>query len=566
MRALIRSFVRFAAFSFAPVVVGMAVIGGAKRAAAQPCTPQFYGGFPALNGAVRAMTIYDDGTGPALFIGGSFTTAASGGTDVPVSRIAKWNGSNWEPVGGGVNGTVYALQVWDDGLGGGAALYVGGNFDRAGGQPANGIARWSGAGWHDLAGGVEYANLSYPTITIVGPGEVRCIALFDEGAGPLLIVGGDFDLAGHQFAQGLARWNGEAWSAVGMSNPFLGFPFKPVYALAEFSDEYGRALFVGGSFSYFHGIGGTVWCPGLARWDGNRWTQPNPTQFGTPFDLVSGAGGVYSLSVSIDSGQPTLFIGGAFGGGSVTGPQLWHLRGGQFTHMAAPIERIGGPTGMPLGGVFCLLPYNDGTGPSLAIGGEFGSNQGNRLIRFTANGQYLPVGNGSGVNGPVYLLASIQGPVPPGLYAGGSFTTIGGVGSSRLARFGCAFSDAPTQFPLVSPAHNASPTSRGPALAWAQPGSASPAYYALRVYLDAAQTQQAYAADNIPGLTHVIPENTLSPGTRYYWTVRATNINGSTLCQSPFSFATRSLGDADGNGVVDFIDLNAVLSAFGQAP
>lgn len=76
-----------------------------------------------MNQGVEALGVFDDGGGPALYVGGWFTTA--GGE--PANRIAKWDGSIWSALGAGVGGgAVYALTAFDDGSG--PALYVGGEF------------------------------------------------------------------------------------------------------------------------------------------------------------------------------------------------------------------------------------------------------------------------------------------------------------------------------------------------------------------------------------------------------------------------------------------------------
>ncbi len=59
------------------------------------------------------------------------------GSRRPASR--KWNGSQWQGLGAGVNGRVNAFATFDDGSG--PALYVGGDFTRAGGAPASNIAK-----------------------------------------------------------------------------------------------------------------------------------------------------------------------------------------------------------------------------------------------------------------------------------------------------------------------------------------------------------------------------------------------------------------------------------------
>ena len=81
----------------------------------------------------------------------TFNTAGGLSAD----KSAKWNGATWSPVGSGMGGSavaVYALTVFDDG--GGPALYAGGVF-------GNFIAKWNGVTWSSLgSGGVDQPVLS----------------------------------------------------------------------------------------------------------------------------------------------------------------------------------------------------------------------------------------------------------------------------------------------------------------------------------------------------------------------------------------------------------------------
>ena len=87
-----------------------AVFFTAAPASAQ-CTDQWLPGegLPGLDGDVYAAAVYDDGTGPTLYVGGNFNFAG----EVFANNIAKWDGANWSALGSGISSSVYALTVYD---------------------------------------------------------------------------------------------------------------------------------------------------------------------------------------------------------------------------------------------------------------------------------------------------------------------------------------------------------------------------------------------------------------------------------------------------------------------
>jgi len=199
-----------------------------------------------MDGPVEALTVFDDGRGPALYAGGAFTFPSGG---VAANRIARWDGSSWEALGSGVNGDVLALTVFDEG--GGSALYVGGEFTTAWGVPmANRIARWDGTSWSQLGSGMN--------------APVRALAVFDDGSGPALYAGGDFTVAGGVAASRIAKWDGASWSALGSGVS------DAVLSLEVFNDRTGRALHAGGSFTTAFDSGDSF----LARWGRPDTTPP----------------------------------------------------------------------------------------------------------------------------------------------------------------------------------------------------------------------------------------------------------------------------------------------------
>lgn len=144
-------------------------------------------------GDVRALAVLPNGE---LVAGGSFTVA--GGTTA--RYIASWNGSAWSPVGTGFNSTVYALTVLP-----GGRLVAGGEFGTAGSVSVSRVAQWDGTSWSALGAGVS--------VPLVGTFDrVAALATLPDGT---LVAGGEFATAGGAPANGIARWNGSAWSTFG---------------------------------------------------------------------------------------------------------------------------------------------------------------------------------------------------------------------------------------------------------------------------------------------------------------------------------------------------------------
>ncbi|MFI4916674.1 MAG: GC-type dockerin domain-anchored protein [Phycisphaerales bacterium JB060] len=242
-----------------------------------------------LDAQAYVIEAYDDGDGSELYVGGFFDRA--GGQQA--SKIARWDGTRWAALGDGLDGSPRAMAVHDEGQG--DRLFVGGDFGVAGGLPVRCLARWDGQQWSATEGGPNRS--------------VHALASFDHGAGPMLYAGGEFDRVNDDRAWYIARWDGEAWE------PLPGLTAgtnRPVNALAEFDDGSGPALYVGGSFDYAGGLPAA----GIARWDGTAWSAVGE------LDLAS----VTSLEVVPLPGGPRLVAGGWFsfdGGLTSHGTMAW---------------------------------------------------------------------------------------------------------------------------------------------------------------------------------------------------------------------------------------------------
>jgi hypothetical protein len=288
------------------------------------------------NGHVRALSVYDDGAGPALVAGGDFTSVGG----VLADRVAKWDGQRWDALGSGVSGppspSVRALAVWDSG--GGPELYAGGVFATAGGVAASAIAKWNGEAWAALGSGVGGGF----------PPSVAALLVFDSGTGPELYATGAFETAGGVTAARIARWNGSHWSAVGtgLSSPGL--------ALAVHDDGAGPKLYAGGSFT----VAGGVSANRIAKWDGSSWSRLGSGMSGT-------AAHVSALRVHDDGSGPALYAGGGFvSAGGVAASNVARWDGTAWTALGSGLAGS-------VDDVWALAVYDDGSGPALYAGGEF---------------------------------------------------------------------------------------------------------------------------------------------------------------------------------------------------
>src|SRR5262249_54516549 len=181
-----------------------------QAASAQPlnCQPAWSGQFPRASAvSVNALVYFDeDGPGPiapALFAGCGDRTQND-----PAGTLRRFDGAACQPVGGALDGPVFALLVFDeDGPGPlPPALFAAGAFRFAGRTEAHGIVRWDGTRWSPLGQGIGGTSVSGPTFLP----SVRALIAFDEdGPGPnppALIAAGGFPTARGGSCNRTARW------------------------------------------------------------------------------------------------------------------------------------------------------------------------------------------------------------------------------------------------------------------------------------------------------------------------------------------------------------------------
>jgi hypothetical protein len=201
------------------------------------------GFFPNYAGSeiVQALTVYNN----ELIAGGWFSTA--GGVDA--RSIAKWNGTAWAPLAGGVDGPVWALTVYN------GQLIAGGDFDAANGGYGSGInvnyvASWDGSSWHSLSNGIS-SFFDVPA--------VDALAVFNNE----LIVGGSIIVAGGISAKNIAQWNGYSWSTLGVGVGNLRGYYE-LYPYINALCVYDGVLIAGGRFT----DAGKVNANNITEWNG----------------------------------------------------------------------------------------------------------------------------------------------------------------------------------------------------------------------------------------------------------------------------------------------------------
>ncbi|GIW73796.1 MAG: hypothetical protein KatS3mg103_0318 [Phycisphaerales bacterium] len=229
--------------------------------------------------AIWAMTTGDLGDGPRLFVGGTFDSIGS----ATAGGVAQWDGSQWSPVGTGgpLVGTIFGLAIFDDGSG--PALYAGGRFNTIDGQPISLLARYRDGAWEQVEAGLV------PTSPV---GDAGQLAVFDDGSGPALYVGGrSFFAASSADLADVYKWDGTTWSAVGQD--FTGI----VTDLFVWDDGSGPALYMTTSST---DLGR------LARLEGDTWvTVDGGVDGGSAFGLGAFEGDLYvGGSFTTVNGQP----------------------------------------------------------------------------------------------------------------------------------------------------------------------------------------------------------------------------------------------------------------------
>ncbi len=125
-----------------------------------------------LSNEVRAITV----DGAEVYIGGSFVNA---GGDPNADRIARWNGADWSWFAAAPAPSTTVRSIVPRG----GDLYVGGSFYSTS-NDLKSVAKWDGTAWHGLGGGLG----GVVNVVAVHGGDVYVGGQFTDAGG---IAGGD---------------------------------------------------------------------------------------------------------------------------------------------------------------------------------------------------------------------------------------------------------------------------------------------------------------------------------------------------------------------------------------
>jgi hypothetical protein len=228
-----------------------------------------------------------------LIVAGYFTHVAGQRTN----SVARWNGSTWSPIGGGLTSssgtaTVLALTMLPSGN-----IVAGGDTLFSEGVGVGAAAMWNGTGWGRI--------LPSPS-----SGTARALAVLPNGD---LLVGGTAVSWLGTWSSGLARWNGSQWSVYG--NTPAGAVVQALTVMPN-GDVVAAGQQIGGVQPYqtIQRSNGTAWSP-VGDGTVSSGIQPLSALLATPDARVviggffSTVGGVTARNVAVWDGSVVAPIG-----------------------------------------------------------------------------------------------------------------------------------------------------------------------------------------------------------------------------------------------------------------
>ncbi|MDX2147416.1 MAG: hypothetical protein SFZ23_07820 [Planctomycetota bacterium] len=235
------------------LILGLVPITAAAPGLAQ-CVGEWVAAPESFNWTPLALASWDpdaSGPHPPLLISGG-TSYAGGAT-----HLGAWDGLIWSYLGTGpgTNNRVHSLTV-----DGNNHLIIGGSFETIDALPAAGVARFDGFNWHALGSGLGWS---------IGPGYGTANALATLPGGDIVVGGWWLDSAGGVPVQGVARWNGSSWNAMGAGLSQVAPPWGNQANIWNFVSTSQGLVALGGI-----GFSGPTSLADVAIWNGFAWQPP----------------------------------------------------------------------------------------------------------------------------------------------------------------------------------------------------------------------------------------------------------------------------------------------------
>ncbi len=201
-----------------------------------------------LNASINTM-VRDTLTGD-IYAGGSFLFAG----DSISFNLARWDGTQWHPMGKGFSSTVYKLIFYNN------TLFACGSFKLSGATVVNSIAKWDGSNWLAVGSGSS--------------GSLYDMEVFNNE----LYVAGNFTTFNGLNSNYIVKYNGSTWSSVGSNNLD-----SRVLRLTTYNNQ-----LVAGAYFYFLNLSSNV-----VKLNGSAWAAMPSTQGNSLSDLVTFNGSLY---------------------------------------------------------------------------------------------------------------------------------------------------------------------------------------------------------------------------------------------------------------------------------
>lgn len=400
------------------------------------------GTWHALGSGVNTAPSALHAAGGALYAG---DVTEAGGVDV--AHLARWDGTAWSGVGGGIHSPSMSPNVQDIDTAPNGTLYVTGQFSAAGGPadsnaafpgvPATNAAWFDGTAWHSMKVGNR------------GGGTLPTVSVTSDGAA--VFVGGS-TVEGAALAVGIARWSvaDAAWSAL-LDGPALGVPYRSVQTLTEAPD--------GALYGVAADWVGQTELPGpssqVVRWTGAGWVAVGDLTPFVPTERYD-RNGHDSHGLAINA-----LVFGEDGTLYAAGQRLHTYAGysGVYQYAHSPVVlRWNGTDWARLDGALNYRQYGSQYGSTaeitaLALAGDVlyvaGSflgisdqdsapieGTGGVLAYDTQTGAWSAVGGGIEVNGVDRMVKDLAlDPRTGDLFAAGSFELAGGNSVRAIARY-----------------------------------------------------------------------------------------------------------------------------------